>query len=608
MNPEENQEAAVPIGNQPAAEGPKASPPDVAPTSQNPQIIAPNIIQPDSSVASNGSSSIGRPQVVNALLPNSNTMPAVPIDTFQSGQYPLQTNQSGTGQPVSSTVVPPKKKRSKKIIIFITIILVLLAALAAGVFIYSKDKNQLGIEPKPVSFSTSISSPIGLIPEVAESKSGKFKLKFPENYDKIPEIEGTYYIDDTGDVWFDVIPNIEKVNTLMDYLVTKYGDEIEGRYKIAYDQGDMKAAKFASIDFADLITGKQLLSSYPSVFDGLAYNAEQALNGREFEEDAYGFRLTQECRSSIDALRTVFSNSKLNTKNLVFMASKIEDSYTYELSQEILDDKNRNIETFFANCFNNDQGSNDDTYKDLLENYTRAGERHLFSYSKTDEGYSMEIFAGSKDSSFTIQLSPAQEGLAERPEGIKRGIFERPMRFGIAYNACRVVPVSISSFTHSYRFKAEDTRYAPPSDFDDRYYCTVADANRAFNYSASAIRYKIERVAEVHIPADSLEHEYLVLFHDVAYFIERHYVEKGFYPTLQELLVMKNMPEGMIGALEEMTRNKLFEYKVSPTGCDTECDDYSFKHYLHKNIILNKEPFNKMITEKVQILEQEDIM
>ena len=492
------------------------------------------------------------------------TLPESPISSIT----PQPQNASAPIVPAGPPEQVVKKKRKTWLLGLVTMILLLSAV--GSLSINSKD-NPLHRFLGPGKITAKYDSPIGLLPPFQQQtvKSGKFKITSSYVTGNVFSREGTFFVDSQGNIDFEMLPDIQKVNELLQYLYTD-----KGTNPSAYKESIEAATRNFKYDFQSLM-GYQGLYSQTDITGGLIPIVESVKNNTADQSTKNLVNISSSCLTSLAAVKTATSTA-LNTVDLDFSQTKQGANYKATPSADQLSKTNQAELTFLNDCFKPDpSGLIGQETKRLEANKSQAPD---ITYSQSNGRWHLVYNSNSSSSNdlskpditfdvWNISNTPADK------KGASASFSEHSNLYGLDYSLCRVVPVVTQDFGYSYSFMAEEFSYSQPSSFDSGYYCTTNQATSNYSLGDRLSISVPNSPAIVNVTGSGIDK--LRALHDLDYEIEQFYVQKGHYPSLDEISTLTNNLGDLKAAAQEVLSAKALTFSFTPSGCTNNCTSYA---------------------------------
>jgi hypothetical protein len=435
----------------------------------------------------------------------------------------------------------------------------------------------------------SYDSPIGLLAPMQEQaiRSGKFKVSTEYANGEKSDRQGSFHVDETGRVSYEVLPDIATVNELITFLYQK-----EGVAKPALADRNFR------YDFQSILGYSYLYGADSLIFQGFIAKVE----GSSEVQKQYSVTKTPTCDQALSTVKELTGANYLNTAKLGQDVSKdLSAENRISITAQSLTKTDQAVQRFFDDCFDFPEHGLVE-YADFVKQVKE----------RTAKSPSFTILGKDKNGRTTLKIkgaSPAQNlniqiwDLNTKPtqlSGSTGSYLTSENIFGLAYSSCRVVPVAYSDFaaSYSYEFAAEDTMYPVPSELTSGYSCATSQVPTGYSQS-SYLTLNFKQTGDITFDTAS-SISLLAAKHDFTYQLEQHWQKTGNYPaTLKRDDILQLLTQEQTNLLRTAFEQGTYTYQGLPSGCTTKCDDYALTMILkdtQRNVTveLNKSAYGKL--------------
>ncbi len=478
-----------------------------------------------------------------------------------SGVYPASGPVAQTPAPIPT---PPHKPANHKRLIILGVAALITLLLLCVIALLLPKKKAVNKNALP-EITKKYDSPVGLLPvfQTQDIRNGKFKLSASYVTGDSFTREGNFYVNSSGQVSFEMLPDEAKVNGLIKSL---YGTT-------AFNETERAATRYFKYDFNALLDYNYLFDKVQTVggFVPLIEAAKQDIS-KIPESSQRILKLGPLCDAALAGVKAK-TGSNIQTTSLKFDRHRDGIKTFASVDHASLQEIDQTAISLLENCFDLTQASSVDyqALVDKLKEETTKSPEFLYWQDGAKSYLEVNVARNEEElrSNLRFELT-ALNSLNSQPNGQTAAFNERRNLFGLAYSLCRSEPVITSD--KSYRFISEDTLYSFPLAKDTGYYCTTRVVPSQYTKAATlALSLSTGKTITVNgTDADNLR-----AFHDLRHLIERFKLDNKRYPNQAEFgnLVGNNLGDLSIN-MQATIKAKIVTYTNLPTNCTNNCDDY----------------------------------
>lgn len=481
------------------------------------------------------------------------------------------------GIPATDPIQPPKPGHfhvSRKVLLFA---LVLLLLLSAAVYMYARHGHSN--TPQAVTTSTAktvvaaqplrpvegYDSAVGLLPPFHEGRvrSGKFSVQYHTPTGQPISREGEFTVNSDGRVGFAMIHNVDKVNSVLDYLRDR--EELAEHYR----EHELRATKYVSFNFADM-AGYTFFHDPLTIVAGYLSHVSWAKDHPGTERAGY-IIAGPTCDSASERAENLLGAARWTTKGMAVDVLRSGTTYTAKLNTDTAKQAHVALQEMLAACSRGAEDENDVSLLAMFEQLSTLASQVVY-HKLSDNRWWLEI-PRPEGETFALTVWDLSERPLEEKDVTISAYDRRTNEYGIIYDTCRVPPIIATNFmaSWSYYLMPEAAYYGVPTALYSGYYC--APSLVPPGYSASPFYLKngketIDYVAETRLTQ-------LQAHTELRYMAEQYFTEHGHYPNGRALGQMADGEGYLRGMIRGLIAAEAIRYRPLPEGCAGEaCQDY----------------------------------
>lgn len=513
---------------------------------------------------------------VTSVSPNVNAGATVGLNQINTEQK--HNNENSNNSLVVKGNFKPKNNKYRRrnilliIIVLLFMVILFLIAIGLGLGLIGGLKNNAA--------KLESASVLSILPpfQTNEPVTADVTVKVTNGSSNTKSYEGTVNYNEKGEIGVKLISNIAKVNDLISYLAKKSSNT---------SNADV-ASEYFNYNYSALAGYDSILYDPGLSFFGNNIQKAKTAQTENTTNQGSVYVKSSDCQKSISSLETAVSDTALSNKNLKPEISKENKYIGVTFDTQAINIANEKLFAFFGKCIDTNKPSLVE-YKNMVENYKmhRPG-LPTVKYLETGKGRWELLIINNNNQQTEIYVSNIKKS-------DKKSFDAKPYsrivnQYGLAYDYCRIPPTVTSDFmaSMSYKFIADESSYAYPSEFDSGYYCAPSEA-KGYNPPVNMTLVFPEFTAKFNTTT-SIDN--LITITELRRYAEKYFTNKSYYPSLSNIRTENRDILDKNKTVRTMIDGGTVKYELLPKGCIDNCKDYWLTYKIANNVTIDSYSYN----------------